>query len=88
MEENLFKTEQTLKQIHDVLIDHIKEETSLTINADGTSYIYIRENGNSSWWFDDLILIILEKVEKKDKEIVNICLKKKVELFEIVKKNL
>lgn len=88
METELFQTGQTLREISYALIQHLQEDAYASIRGDGTISFYIPENGYSSFWFDDLVEIILRKVANQDMEVVNICLKKEIDLFDFsLKKN-
>ena len=77
-----FNTEQSLEEIYSELINYLKEGAEVRIGSVGIE-MYIPENGDDSWWFDDLVRIILQKAANGDKEIIKLCLDKKIDLFDI-----
>lgn len=81
----MFKSESTLKKIHEELISHLTRESYVMIVRDAIT-LTIDENGSTSFWFDDLVWVILEKLKNKDPEIVDLCVKKQIGLFEITLK--
>lgn len=79
----MFKTDQKLENIHDELIKHLSETANVTISGDGKTQFYISENGDCSWWFNDLIEVIARKIANGDIEMVKFCIKKNIDLFDI-----
>jgi hypothetical protein len=82
-ETELFNTEQTLDEIHEELMKHLTEESSVRIQSDNKIIFYIPENGDVSWWFNDLVQIIAAKIAISDNEIVKFCIEREVDLFDI-----
>lgn len=87
-ETELFNTEQSLNEIHEELMKHLTEESSVRIQSDNKIIFYIPENGDVSWWFNDLVQIIAAKIAKSDNEIVKFCIDREVDLFDISIKRL
>ena len=79
----MFKTDQKLESIHDELMKHLQENSNVIIRGDGKMEFYLPENGNSSWWFNDLVEVIARKIADGDIEMVKFCMKKNVDLFDI-----
>lgn len=84
MERENFDKCQTLQEIYDELIDYLTQKSYVTIK-DGNTEMYISENGGSSFWFDDLVAVILEKTYEADGDIVEVCQKNNIKLFEVTK---
>ena len=83
-QENLFTQDQDLNKICDTLVKHLIEHTTISMTSQGKINIYIPENGDVSWWFDELIEVVLRKVADKDTDIVKKCLDKGIQLFTII----
>lgn len=77
----MFNPEMTLNKVHQELLIHLTENTYMTITDKPT--LYLPNNGDVSFWFDDLVKVILEKVASSDPEIVRICLDNYINLFNI-----
>jgi len=88
MATELFKPEQSLKEISTELMEHLNEHASVTINGDGKISFYIPENGDCSWWFNDLVEIILQKAANEDTEIIKLCVEKEIGLVDVQIKKL
>lgn len=81
--EKLFEESDNLKELHDKLMNHLKEYSDVNINSKGKITFYIPENRDMSSWFDDLIETILIKAANSDDEIIKICVNNNINLFEI-----
>ena len=88
MATELFKPEQTLKEINAELMEHLNENASVTINGDGKTSFYIPDNGDCSFWFDNLVKTILQKTANQDKEIIKLCVESEIDLFDVSIKKL
>jgi len=80
-ETELFNTEQTLDEIHEELMGHLIGSSSVRIQSDNKIVFYIPENGDESWWFNDLVQTIAAKIANCDNEMIRFCIDKDVDLF-------
>lgn len=88
MATELFNPDHSLQKIHNDLIDHLTEESWITFSGQNKMDFHISQNGEATHWFDDLVEVILKKLEKRDMEIIKFCIKKEINLFDIqVKKH-
>jgi len=82
--DNMFKgmnIDETYSKLH----AHIKKESWFHLQ-DGKMHIHIDGNGDSSWWYTDLIKLICEKIKNSDPDIVKFCLDNGIDLFELASK--
>lgn len=81
----MFNTNQSIKEMGSILVEHIRENSSVWINGGGQVSFHIPANGDCSWWLDELIAVVLQKAANNDSEIIKICLEENIELFTIEK---
>lgn len=81
MPKDLFSTTDKLKEVHNILMHHLTTNSYVIIKD--KVQIHLPENGDVSFWFTDLINVILLKVQEKDPEIVKLCMESGIDLFDI-----
>jgi len=82
MAKELFNKNKSLKGIHSELMKHLESNSHVTFYGNGNIDFFIPENGHCSFWFDDLVETILEKVKNNDPEIIKFSMEKGIDLFE------
>lgn len=83
MEELLLTEKQTLRELHDILVEHLAHHSTFWIYGNGKIIPYVPNNGDHSFWFDDLIVVILKKVKNGDQQIIDLSIKNNINLFEV-----
>ena len=86
--ENFFKKEQSFTEIHNVLMEHLNKETSLSIYPDGRISFFIPRNGDCSFWYDELVAVILRKAASSDTDTIKFCAEEGIDLFDFKLKTL
>lgn len=81
----VFRLNQTLHDLYCTLHKHLEQSdnTYMQIYWNGDTRFQLRENGDSSWYWDELIFIILTKVSQADPDIVKFAVEHKIPLYEV-----
>ena len=79
---DVFNENMTLDEAKKQLVNHLNEVSYQSIE-NGKICFEVASNGDASWYFDELVELILKKTARADIDIVKIALDKKINLFDI-----
>ncbi len=83
----VFNENMSLKDAYEALYAHLQEQSYINV-TDGKLEIYIDRNGDCSWYFTELVSLILLKASRADTDIVNHTIEQNIDLFDFGKPKL